>query len=290
MRSGGIFMIGIYKFTSKTTGKSYIGQSVHLEARYQQHLSNIKNSNNQSKWYQALREQGIDNFEYSILEECKPEELNEKEIYWISYFDSFNNGYNSTPGGQSSIIDPQIIYDAWDEGLSPLEIANKLNIGTTTVYYTLITYKNYNKHEAKVRGGRKAHLTAKENNSIDNSDNTIYQYDLNGNYIQSWPSCKEIQRQLNFNAGYIGKCVSGKRKSAYNYLWTNYKQDKIDSYLSKIGKPVQVGQYDLNGNLIQIFPTIKEASQITHTDASLISKVCKGTRKSASGYLWKYIE
>ena len=139
-------MIGIYKFTSKITGMSYIGQSIQLEKRYQDHINEAQQNRRNSKWYQALREQGIDNFEYTILEECKPAELNQREIYWINYYNSYHNGYNSTPGGQEKLYDPQSIYDAWDEGLAPQEIAEKLNIGTSCVYYNLINYKNYNKN------------------------------------------------------------------------------------------------------------------------------------------------
>lgn len=46
-----------------------------------------------------MRELGVENFYLEILEECPKEKLNEREIYWIDYFDSFNNGYNGTTGG-----------------------------------------------------------------------------------------------------------------------------------------------------------------------------------------------
>lgn len=213
-------MIGIYKFTNKLTGQSYIGQSIHIERRYQEHLLEANDNRKNTKWYQALRKYGIDNFTFEILEECLPEELNEKEVYWISFYDSFNNGYNSTPGGQEKIFNPQNIYDLWDKGFSPLEISQKLNIGTTSIYNNLIEYKNYSKHEAKVRGG----------NFANKNKNKIYQYDLNGNFIKEWNSCKEIARQLGYDAALIGKCKNNYRKSAYGYQWKSYKKNKIDAY------------------------------------------------------------
>lgn len=222
-------MIGIYKFTSKITGLSYIGQSIHINTRYNQHLQEAKDDKRQTKWHQALKEQGIENFDFTVLEECDINELNEREIYWINKYNSFYNGYNSTPGGQNKIFNPQDIYDAWDEGLSPLEISKKLGIGTSCVYYNLIDYKNYNKHEAKIRGGKLAQKTAAANGKAINSNTTVYQYDLEGNFIKEWSSCKEVARNNpGWYGSHIGKAVNGKRKTAYGYLWRNYYVEKLE--------------------------------------------------------------
>lgn len=49
----------------------------------------------------AICKYGIENFDFSILEQCNIEQLDEKERYWIAYYDSYNNGYNRTPGGKA---------------------------------------------------------------------------------------------------------------------------------------------------------------------------------------------
>ena len=41
----------------------------------------------------------MDNFNFTILEICAPEELDDKEKYWISYYNSIENGYNLIKGG-----------------------------------------------------------------------------------------------------------------------------------------------------------------------------------------------
>ena len=282
-------MIGIYKFTSRTTGLSYIGQSVQLERRYQDHINEAKQDRRNSKWYQALREQGEENFDYSIIEECKAAELNQREIFWIAYYNSFHNGYNSTPGGQSKIYDAQPIYNAWDEGLSISEIAQKLNIGHSCVHYNLVGYKNYSTQESNRRGGKLAKQKVLVNGKINILTNYVYQYDLYGNFIKEWDSCKEIHRTLNYDASLIGKCIAGKRKSAYDFQWKNYYEEKIEPYLNRCGKARPVIQYDENWNEIKRYDTVTAASQATMTDASLISRVCKNGNK-ASGYYWKYAE
>ena len=81
-------MSGIYKITNKINGKSYIGQSIHIEERWKEHL--YRNSSHISLIKLALQKYGVDNFTFEVIEECSPEELDKKEIYWIKYFDTYN--------------------------------------------------------------------------------------------------------------------------------------------------------------------------------------------------------
>lgn len=96
---------GIYMFKNLLNNAVYIGQSSNIYKRVNSHhLYEYKNENNgcyYTKFYSALRKYGLDNFEVFLLEECDIEKLNEREIYYISKFNSYNHGYNSTLGGQS---------------------------------------------------------------------------------------------------------------------------------------------------------------------------------------------
>ena len=85
---------GIYKITNLVNEKVYIGQAQDIEKRWREHKCSSK-SNNQIL-YRAIRKYGLENFSFEILEECKAEQLNEKENYWIKYFNSQNEGYNET--------------------------------------------------------------------------------------------------------------------------------------------------------------------------------------------------
>ena len=98
-------MIGIYKFTNKLNNKVYIGKSVNVESRIKRHLCNFKNENNQCYFYRAIRKYGIENFEYEIICECKKENLNEMEKYYIHLYVSNNlkYGYNMTEGGDGAL-------------------------------------------------------------------------------------------------------------------------------------------------------------------------------------------
>lgn len=94
-------MIGIYKITNKINGNSYIGLSTDIKRRWKDHKSEY-NWNRESKkpLYQAFKKYGIQNFTFEVLEECFPEELSNKEKYYIELYDTYKNGYNSTSGGE----------------------------------------------------------------------------------------------------------------------------------------------------------------------------------------------
>lgn len=82
------------------TGKKYIGQTIknYLQLRINEHYSDCINYNH--KFANALKKYGRDGFIWGVVEET--DKLNEREVYWIEYYDSYGNGYNSTFGGQLS--------------------------------------------------------------------------------------------------------------------------------------------------------------------------------------------
>ena len=93
----------IYKITNLINDKCYIGQtSKFYKIRWKEHKLNYKQENKEYynyPLYRAFRKYGIDNFSFEVIEECSLTELNKREIYYIDYYDSFNNGYNQTLGG-----------------------------------------------------------------------------------------------------------------------------------------------------------------------------------------------
>ena len=100
-------MIGIYKYQNKINGHIYIGQSIDITQRQYNHKSsafNEKSCDYNSQFHQAIRKYGLQNFDFEIIAELTPEEytretLNQLEIFFIKYYDSFHNGYNASEGG-----------------------------------------------------------------------------------------------------------------------------------------------------------------------------------------------
>lgn len=92
---------GIYKITSLITGEIYIGQSLDCCERFKQHCKNALGVNNispQNKLYKAMERDGLENYTFEILEECDSSNLNEKEKYYINFYNSYNFGLNGTQG------------------------------------------------------------------------------------------------------------------------------------------------------------------------------------------------
>ena len=94
-------MIGIYKITNKINNFSYIGQSTQIEERFKEHKSQYNwNKETNKRLYQDIQKFGLENFTFEILEECKMNQLNEREQYYIKYYNTYPDQYNMTPGGQ----------------------------------------------------------------------------------------------------------------------------------------------------------------------------------------------
>lgn len=93
---------GIYKITNIKNKKAYIGKSVEIiPKRWTEHIKTSLNIGNIShtKIHDAMKEYGIENFTFEILEECSKEKLNEREKYWIAFYETNTYGYNIKSGG-----------------------------------------------------------------------------------------------------------------------------------------------------------------------------------------------
>ena len=88
----------IYKITNIQNNKVYIGQTIRpINDRFHRHINDAMNNTLDTHFARAIRKYGKDSF---IIEEIdkatNQNELNEKEQYWIRYYDSVKNGYNET--------------------------------------------------------------------------------------------------------------------------------------------------------------------------------------------------
>lgn len=134
-------MVGIYKITNKINGKCYIGQSIHIERRWREHCTKSSNS----FISQAIKDFGKENFSFEVIEECKAEELNEKEEYYINFYNSITpNGYNIIEKSNGDFTAYtfitkdkvlQIISDIKNTNLTFKEISDKFDISPRTLYY-----------------------------------------------------------------------------------------------------------------------------------------------------------
>ena len=273
----------IYRIYNNINEKSYIGLTTNtVETRWKKHLAN--SSFVKYHLYDAMRKYGVEHFFIETIEEVDSSLLSEREQYWIEHFDTFNNGYNETKGGEGNqIYDKTSFYQLWDKGYSINEIASQIGCVRSTVYEALLDYENYTVEESLRR-------------RAEGNQKRVCQFDLTGNLIKTYESVKEAEMALNLTSkGTIGQCCAMKpgHKTVKGFFWL-WEEDKnkiteLVESLDNGHREQKVAQLDKDGNVIAIFNSAKEAAQaFGRPKDSHIGDCCKGRRKTCFGYSWRY--
>lgn len=234
--------------TNLINNKKYIGQTRDsVEARFKAHIAEACKTNRNLHLYNSMRKYGIENFVVTILESNIPvEQLNDKEIYYIALYDTFNNGYNNTAGGGGILG-----YKHSEETRRRISIKSKENM------YKINTPERTAKIIAAQKGRKftdehRRHISEackgkrfKENNSFygkkhskqtkefigyNNATYSICQYDLTTlqvlNNFKTLNEAAEYIQQNNYTNAKIKSIkyrltvtCEGKQKHAYNFGW-----------------------------------------------------------------------
>ena len=220
---------GIYKITNIVSGSSYIGQATNISLRIYQHLhSSISNKTSDYDYplHKAIRKYGMDNFVFEILEECCSDLLDEREMYWIAFYDTYKNGYNQTAGGYQSIrqiklteSDVECIRELLLNTDEPVKnIAKKFGICSGMVG-SINNGKCWNNPNLSYPLRNNSAVQTK---NLLNTGFGIYQLDKKTNdVINIFLSASQAALYLG-NQNYsinIGRCLAGKRKIACGYGW-----------------------------------------------------------------------
>ena len=212
----------IYKWTNIINGKSYIGQTAYPEKRYYQHL--LVNDN--TPFHNALRKYGVDSFTYQVLEDdIDDEKLDEREIYWINYFNTYQDGYNLTIGGNSTrgfkfsyeqikhLSDAHLGQIPWNKGkIMNDEYRKKASEGMKG-NHNKMGYICTDEQRKRIGDSHKGIQSSKRQPVLMLEKNT-------NDIIKSFDSITKGSNYLNktTNSGIV-QCLSGKLKTAYGYKW-----------------------------------------------------------------------
>lgn len=99
--------IGIYCIENIINNKKYIGQSIHIHRRWSEHKYELNNNIHENDYLQkSWNKYGFDNFKFYIVELCDECELDDKECYYISLYNTMDDmfGYNLQSGGNANRI------------------------------------------------------------------------------------------------------------------------------------------------------------------------------------------
>ena len=200
-------MAYIYQIKNDINDKVYIGKTeFSLEKRFKEHCRDaFKNRNEKRPLYAAMRKYGIEHFHIKLIEETDNPE--ERERFWIENKRSFKLGYNATLGGDGSkYLDYDLIISTYKEVQSIEETSQRLKIDNKTVSRVL--------SQANIEI-----LSTSEVNILKNGK-IINQYDLDMNFIQSFPSLHSAANSLGKKGvSHISDVCKGKRKTAYGFKW-----------------------------------------------------------------------
>lgn len=250
----------IYKYTSPSR-KVYIGQTISEKTRRNTFL-NIKCLYAGGKIDKARQKYGPENFKYEILDTITDldkkqllKQLNKLETYYISKYDSFRNGYNSTPGGQFIYV-----YTNGDK--------EKISKSKSKPVIQYDLYGNYVK-------------------IWDSSMQASKELNINAQCIRN--CCNEIQAHANiYQWRWYIEDFSLKIDSLPEDKIDSILKSK-DSHNSTNGRTFKkVIQYDLNGDFIRIFNSLTEAAKsVGISSTTCISQCCKNLGASY-GYIWRF--
>lgn len=297
---------GIYYIQNQVNKKYYVGQSIDIFYRWGEHTRELnKNEHGNDHLQASWNKYGKENFKFSIIEECKKEELDSRERYWVKHYDSFCNGYNQTEGGQDyrftseyvngekiiskrsrnyskfSEQDVLEIISRIQEGDSDNDIANDYDVCKTTIA-SIRNHRSWKHLTNGVDLGEPSNVTE----SSRKKRKPVDVYTKKGTFIQSFESINEAARKYGDKHINIQYVCEGKRISAMGYIF-RYKGDPFDKYSIRKCKSMctVVDQYDLDWNYIQSFDSIQEANKFFGTRTS-IHLTLDNPNRIAHGYHW----
>lgn len=294
-------MIGIYKIENLVNGKKYIGQSVDIKDRWKEHKQIAFRQTEAAKicehypLYCAFRKYGLENFDFSVIEECDEKELNEKEIYWIAYYKTFIQqsnswGYNLTRGGDGNKRLPQEYVDwfieLWNQGKLTGEIERITGKDKHIIIQYLKWYEpSYSVEEARRRGSISSGI---------NHRKPIIQYDYLGRFITKYESIKEAAKKFGRDSSIFIKSAKLKAKGALGYYFVYDDENREKSLRTLIdmrvkNKPAPIIQFDLKGKFIACYSSLQEGSEKTGIPKGSINANCCSAVKTAHGFIWKYL-
>jgi len=289
----------------------YIGKSNNPNKRLYNHIFNCRKSpTHKNNWIKSL----LDNNKKPLIEIIDEVLIEEWQIWEIFYIDKYkkdgfdltnlSNGgsgptfqeyydkaktiekmklrhklfpnYNRSGNNLKQPIDKDLLYQLYIvDNLSIPKISEKLQCSEKKVFDNL---KDYSIKKDK-------RVWKKQCASSDKK--IVLQYDLSGELIKEWNSLKSVSKfYKNTN---ISSCCRGESVTASGFIW-RYKDEFIDIDLNKLNyQKRKVSQYDLQGNFIRSFDSIKEASLNGFNEGN-IQDCCAGRLKSSKGFIWRYLE
>lgn len=285
---------GIYKIENLINGKLYIGQSVQIEKRFEQHKKvafSRKDPNYNNLIYKAIRKYGLDNFKFEIIEEVsEDQDLDEREIYWISHYNSYKEGYNMTPGGST----------LRGEDSPTAKVARDVVVQIRTLYGARIRKKDvYEQVKDKVTQSQFDHIWRFETwldvlSEVNTPENRDFHFHQRGGKQEGGNDARKLSQEeidyiihLRDDEKLTWKEIAEKTGRCQATCHKYYKNPQVikKAHASKRVKCIETGE---------IFDSIQEAASwagiTSSTLCSSISRGCRGGVKDGISLHWERLD
>lgn len=273
----------IYKATNKINNKVYIGQTHKtLEERMRRHKNDSKKQN--SYFYRAIRKYGWENFIWEIIDTANTdEELNEKEQYWIKFYNSSDNknkGYNSTSGADNNYTITKY------ERLRRSERAKGSNnpmYGKPGTWLGKTFSDSHRKNLSNSLKGRKVPWATGKNHWLSKPL-------INLNTGEIFNTIQEAANAYCVNRESISKQINGKTKNCNGFKWEFCENIDLDIFtpipidLNELitHKPVQHLETG------KIYDTVSKVCKEFNCASKTIKDCCLGIREDYNGNHFQY--
>lgn len=304
----------IYITTNHINGKKYIGQKKYDDnGRWKNYLGSGLNLS------RAIKKYGKENFTREIIEECDSKELlNNREIYWIEYYNATQSKdfYNIAKGGnggdtikgfstkrlnklkelhsQKLIEHHKNRQEDFNSILTKDIVINNIIPRLKNNEFNTDIAKDLNVSPGTIDDIRHHKTWKKYTNGIvfDDISNRkrgrvprqVVQYSLNGIKLETYCSAIEAGNKLNINPRTIMDVCSGNKKQYHGYIW-RYDDESFEKYDITNHACVKVDKYSKkDGQYICTYDSINEANDSINSGD--VRSVLNGQSKSAGGYFW----
>lgn len=300
----------IYKITNQINNKVYIGQTKKtVDYRFKEHYYQAKTEQSGKRpityFHAAINKYGFENFNVETLEQCDDDQLNEREKYWITFYDSYNNGYNMTKGGQDNVtsyVAKKVIqYSLQGDFIkiysSVAEASQKLNIPAPNLYLACnsnTTYKSAGGYQWKYYTPNYLQHISQVTGKAGRPSLPVNQYDINGVLINTFNNPREAAEKTHVGCRNINRSCELKGKTtAGGYLWRHVGDEPpkslVVSRLEQWCNPtVPILQLTKQGQVIKEWSSIIEAANQLNLDAKKIGLVCEKQHKTYNNFRWQY--
>ncbi len=268
----------VYKHTSPS-GKVYIGiTSRSANERWGKNGSRYRNNTTIGI---AIKKYGWDNFKHEVLFE-NINEISAKliEIDLIYYYKKQGISYNITDGGDGQLGRDSVKVDQYDLDGNFIQTFSSF----TSAFKSLQIPSNQISRWCKSNKPHNGYYWRKHGDPLNiYPEYTITQYTMNGEFVANYTSQREAALHNNITYKALNVALKAKGQCG-KFLWTYYGEPLIIN--NNLNKPVT--QYK-NGIAIGEYYCIAEAARITNIKSpGNIAECCKGNRKSAGGFQWKF--